>query len=158
MTDPAAYVEQLRKCYGDLSSPRREFALEAAGREPFKGILDELSALGDVTDDTDVNCDVCFTFIVDVESPLIVKLSMVGPYAAVLSFGRDGLASRGMLLTPRNARHVDDIFTLLQYHGFILPTADVLQSSVPIAFPGGSQVATLYAALFEPEGELPWRT
>jgi hypothetical protein len=140
-TAPVAYLEQLRKSYGDPDAPRRDFALAAADREPFARVRSDLSAIGPVLDDTDVNDDVCFTYIVGQQPPLVVKLSMVGPYAVVLS-------SRGELLTHPVLAGV------LRKHGFILPSRDILESMVPISFPGRSEPATLYAALFEPEGSL----
>lgn len=110
MTALAAYVEELRRFYGDLSRPRRDHALDAAKRRPFKLTFDSLSSLGAVMDDTEINSDVCFTFVVELDSVLIVKLSMVGPYAVVLSFGPDGLGNRGRLLVPGEDTAADRIF------------------------------------------------
>lgn len=157
---PAAYVEQLRRSYGSLTSPKFHFVQEVANREPFTRVLDELSELAPVEDDTDTNCDVCFTLILSSLLPLIVKLSMVGPYAVVLFFGDDGLAAQGRLLSPDEPHGMGDVvekvFEILSNHGFVLPDADSLELPVPIALADDGGETTLYAALFEPAGAIPW--
>jgi hypothetical protein len=157
---PAAYVEQLRRSYGSLTSPKRHFVLDVANHEPFTQVLHELSELAPVEDDTDVNCDVSFTLVLASLPPLVIKLSMVGPYAVVLLFGDDGLAPQGRLLVPHEPHGMGDVvekvFLILSNHGFIFPGTDSLEAPVPIALADNGGETSLYSALFEPEGEIPW--
>lgn len=154
----SASREQLRRSYGSLSEPKRHFVLSAANRRPFEDVLAELSRSYPVDDDTDINCDVCFTFIVRGEQPLIVKLSMVGPYAVVLSFGADGLGRGSLVGEPGDADgFAGRVVSAVESHGFFRPSADQLETPVPIALVPGRAEVPLYAALFEPEGEAPWR-
>jgi hypothetical protein len=156
----SAYLEQLRKSYGDLSSPKRHFVLEAANRQPFETVMRELSRWCEVEDDTDINCDVCFTLIMRCAPPLIVKLSMVGPYALVLSFGEDGLAAQGKTLSPERSSDppgiADRVFEVLAEEGFIVVPEEQMEAMVPVAFSDNDTETSLYAALFEPEGDVPW--
>jgi hypothetical protein len=159
---PAAYVEHLRSSYGSLTSPTRHFVLDTANRAPFTQVLRDLAELAPVEDDTDINCDVCFTLIMTGVPPLFVKLSMVGPYAVVLLFGDDGLADQGRLLLPHRPHDTGDlvekVFAILLNHGFVLPDAGLLESPAPITLTDDDGETLLYAALFEPDGDIPWPT
>ncbi|MFD3466164.1 hypothetical protein ACFWWM_07310 [Streptomyces sp. NPDC058682] len=154
----SVYEEQLRSSYGDLSSPHFQFVRNSVtNREPFDTILRELGHIGPVADDTDTSCDVCFTYVVNAARPLIVKLSMVGPYAVILTFGEDGLGV-GALVSPLG--HMgpaeSDVASVLTTHGFTLLPSDHLEQAVSIALVEGRDQVSLYAALFEPEGQIPW--
>ncbi|MBP2337987.1 hypothetical protein JOF41_004165 [Saccharothrix coeruleofusca] len=155
---PSVYERYLRQSYGDLSSPQRRFALEMANRQPFEGIAHELAEVGPVADDTDINCDVCFTYIVHAERPLSVKLSMVGPYAVVLSSALDG--QRGTVLVPARpptGTPEARVMSVVAAHGFVIVPDEHLEARVPLAVGEGRDEVTLYAALFEPEGEVFWK-
>ena len=155
-----AYLEQLRRAYGSLTDPVRSFALDSANREPYRAVTEDLARLGQVVDDTDVNCDVCFTLVLRSTSVLIVKLSMVGPYAVVLSFGQDGLAPQAELVGDGDDSYPADLATavvsVLEQHGFVMVPRAHLESCVPLAVRGRARGVTLYSALFEPEAEVPW--
>lgn len=75
------YEADLRSAYGNFEVPRRHSVLQAVNRDPYAALRLELSAIGELEDDTDDNCDVCFTYFVRGDRLLIVKLSMVGRYA-----------------------------------------------------------------------------
>lgn len=152
-----AYEEQLLKSYGSLTVPKRHFVQDVADREPFGGVFRELSEICSVDDDTDINCDVCFTFIMHSKQPLIIKLSMVGPYAVILSFGQDGFGKAALVSSEQGAGTVEaDIVSVVTAHGFILVPADHLESPVPIALAEGRVGVPLYAALFQPDEDVPW--
>ncbi|GAB4057929.1 hypothetical protein [Catellatospora paridis] len=150
-------VEHLGTAYRSPVAPNRSFVTAAVDRLPYRDLCHELAALGRVADDTDVNCDVSFTLVLHGPEPLMVRLSMVGPYAVVLHVG-DALAS-GRLLLPRrrgNSETAQHVLHLLSRHGLILLDEGELATRVPLALTGPGTDATLYAALFEPEADLPW--
>jgi hypothetical protein len=154
----SAYEGRLRASYGDFRSPRLHFVMATADRQPFEGVLLDLAQVCPVEDDTDLNCDVCFTYIVRADQPLVVKLSLVGPYAVILSFGSDGYGEGSLVVPAQPAGTTDEarVFSVLNSHGFILVPADHLETLVPLALAKDRTEVTLYAALFEPEGEVPW--
>ncbi|GIG01083.1 hypothetical protein Cci01nite_61760 [Catellatospora citrea] len=150
-------VEHVGTAYRSPVAPNRSFVTAAVDRLPYRDLCHELAALGRVADDTDVNCDVSFTLVLHGPEPLMVRLSMVGPYAAVLHVG-DAPAS-GRLLLPRrrgNSETAQHVLHLLTRHGLILLDEGELATRVPLALTGPGTDATLYAALFEPGADLPW--
>jgi hypothetical protein len=153
------YEERLRAFYGDFRSPRLHSVMPTLNRHPFEGVTHDLAQLHPITDDTDPNCDVCATYIMRADQPLIIKLSLVGPYAVLLSFGPDGLG-KGTLIDPGQPSGTTEarVVSVLNSHGFILVPAEHLETPVPLALATGRAEVTLYAALFEPGGDVPWRT
>jgi len=147
------YEADLRKAYGDFTAPRRDFAREMVKRDPYAALLLDLSSAGDTEDDTDINHEVAFTYFVRGSRLLIVKLSMVGPYAVVLAFGVDG-HGRGELISRPGGPFESRVLDVVAAHGFRLVPAEHLQTPVPVV-PGRAEVS-LYAALYEPEAEPPW--
>jgi hypothetical protein len=143
------YEADLRKAYGDLTTPRRDFAREMVQRDPYSALLLDLSSAGDTEDDTDINHEVAFTYFVRGNRLLIVKLSMVGPYAVVLAFGDDG-HGRGELITRPAGPFESRVLDLVAAHGFRLVPAEHLETPVPLAVVSGRAEVSLYAALFEP--------
>lgn len=154
----SAYEGQLRQSYGDFRSPRLHFVMAAADRQPFEGVLRDLAQTYPVEEDTDLDCDVCFTYIVRAGQPLVVKLSLVGPYAVILSFGSDGFGEGSLVLPSQPAGTTDQarVASVLNSHGFVLVPVEHLETLVPLALAKDRAEVTLYAALFEPEGDVPW--
>ncbi|SDP93678.1 hypothetical protein [Lentzea jiangxiensis] len=149
------YEADLRKAYGDVAAPRRDFAREMVKRDPYSALLLDLSATGETEDDTDINHEVAFTYFVRGSRLLLVKLSMVGPYAVVLAFGEDGCGA-GELLSRPAGPFESRVLDLVQVHGLRLVPVHHLETPVPLAVVPGRDEVTLYAALFEPEAEPPW--
>ncbi|WP_144119106.1 hypothetical protein [Catellatospora sichuanensis] len=150
-------IEDLRTAYRDPALPNRSFVGAALDRLPYRDLCQELAALGPVEDDTEVNCDVCFTLVLPGPESLLVRLSMVGPYAVVLRFGETPAARR--LLLPRRRGYgevAQRVLHLLTRHGLILLDEAELATRVPLALTGAGTDTTLYAALFEPDADLPW--
>ncbi len=143
------YEADLRKAYGDPTAPRRDFTREMVKREPYSALLLDLSSAGDVEDDTDINHEVAFTYFVRGNRLLIVKLSMIGPYAVVLAFGDDG-HGRAELITRPAGPFESQVLDLVVAHGFRIVPAEHLTTPVPLAVVPGRAEVSLYAALFEP--------
>ncbi|MEU3273967.1 hypothetical protein ABZ639_24280 [Saccharomonospora sp. NPDC006951] len=131
--------------------------MASAGHQSCEGVLHDLARDYAVDDDTDLNCDVCFTYIVRAARPLVCKLSLAGPYAVILACGADD-SGAGSLVSPFQAGETADVArvaSVLNSHGFMLVPAAHLETPVPLALVPGCEEVTLYAALFEPEGEVP---
>ncbi|MEU2174960.1 hypothetical protein ABZ552_12125 [Nocardia sp. NPDC019219] len=158
-TTVSSYEDQLRESYRDFAAPKFRFVRDVTDQQPFGGVLKDLSAIGPVIDDTDTNCDVCFTFVVRGEQQFLsVRLSMVGPYAVILSFGADGCGKTALIGSgqPQMRPAEAAVVSVVTAHGFTLVPAHHLETCVPIALVRGREEVTLYAALFEPGAEVPW--
>jgi hypothetical protein len=154
---PPIYERQLREAYGDFASPNFGFVWDAMSNEAAATVFRELAESYTVVDDTDVNYQVCFTYVVHLERLVVVKLSMVGPYALVAAYDADG-QSPGVLLDERHPASAAEarITDVVVAHGFTIIPAGELDCAVPLVIREDRDEVSLYAALFEPEGEMPW--
>lgn len=155
MTDTAAFRESVVRAYGSLTTPSRAFVNDAVSRDPHSELARELARFGDVTDDTDANCDVSFTYIVRrPPRPIVVRLSMIGPYALVLAVAGDNPdAPPTVIATPDDTASQDEraVIELLAHKGFTLLDRETLER--PIRFTmDDAQVVPLHRVLFSPEG------
>ncbi|RAG87453.1 hypothetical protein DN069_01040 [Streptacidiphilus pinicola] len=149
---------RLLDSYGDLAAPRRAFVMDAMRRDPYRTPRAELATLGALTDDTDENCDVCFTYLVSVTPLLAVRLSMVGPYALVQALD-DGTstASRPRVITSEeelDSPAARDVLRILARHGLRCLSEPMLAEPVGLHLPDVAE-PTVYNALFAPEDQ-PW--
>jgi hypothetical protein len=144
-------LADIAAAYGDLESPGRQFVRRFVADDPYREFVLELRASArEITDDTDINSEVCFTYIVQKPIPLVVKLSMVGEYAL--------LRRAPPRSEPQPIESADDchdegerrIWRVIARHRFRVLTDDLLARPVPLALPDHDSV-TLYQALFEPE-------
>jgi hypothetical protein len=151
-----AFRECLLRSYGDLADPKRHFVGEVVARQPYADILTGLAESGEVNDDTDVNCDVSFTYIARRRRYLTVRLSMVGPYAAILSSGADGLSPFHVISARDQCEDASEqaVFDLIDESGFKILSDGELREKVPIRLRKGGPVSTIYAAFFEPDGRI----
>lgn len=154
----SAYEPRLVEAYGDLGAPSLGFVREAVDREPAGAVLRELSQRWAVEDDTEINYEVCHTYVLRGSRTVVVKLSFVGPYAVVVSLA-PGETGRGELVLagPPAGSMEAEVVSVVTAHGFSLVPANHLETSVRVALVEGCDAVTLYAALFEPEGDLPWK-
>lgn len=155
---PPMCERQLREAYGDFAKPDFGFVLKAMRNEAAAVVFRDLAKSYRVDDDTDVNYHVCFTYVVQLERQVIVKLSMVGPYALIAAIDVDGReGGRGVLIDEGRSASADEarVAEIVIAHGFSTLSADELSLPVPLSFSDRDE-ATLYAALFEPAGEMSW--
>lgn len=148
-------MARLRAAYEELERPRRAFASKIELQKPYRELVSALESMVRLTDDTDLNEDVCFRYIVNVNGDtdrhtLFLRLSMVGPYAM---FERE-VGDRRMFLisTEADCPSVLEraILRLLIRHGLMLMSEAHLAFRVHIKLPG-IENPTAYNALFEPE-------
>jgi hypothetical protein len=145
-------LQDIQNAYEDLGAPRRAFALTAARRQPYRDLIRDLDGIAAVTDDTDINCEVCFSYAF--ESHHFLRLSMVGLYAA---FARVDACGDMEFIASRKAASSEverDVLQLLKGRGFQVLSQDQLDTPVDLALPEIDHVK-VYNALFSPEEELP---
>lgn len=160
MGELAAFHESIIRSYGSTTNPNWSFVNDIVSRDPYGGVAEELARFGEVEDDTDVNCDVSFTYLVRrPQRPISVRLSMVGPYALVLVVTSDDPdAPLDVVAAVDDADSADEraIVELLDGQGFTVLSSQTLERSIPFSL-DGEQFAPLYRALFSFEGLIPWR-
>lgn len=146
-------LQDIQNAYEDISAPKRNFARTASRCQPYRDLIDTLGQIATVTDDTDINCDVCFSYVVESGTIYFVRLSMVGLYATVARVHDSGnvdlIASRKEL----SSKFERDVSRLLQSYGFSVLSEDQLNAIVDLMLPGLTRVK-VYNALFSPEEEL----
>jgi hypothetical protein len=156
----AAFRECIVRSYGSVERPNWSFVNDVVSRNPYDGLTEELARFGHLEDDTDVNCDVSFTYLVRRrQRPISVRLSMVGPYALLLvatSDHPDGPLD--VISTVDDAGSQDEraIVELLDQQGFKVMSGETLERTIRFSL-NNEQVAPLYRALFSFEEEIPWR-
>ncbi|MCC9312499.1 hypothetical protein LN042_36530 [Kitasatospora sp. RB6PN24] len=148
--------QRLYEAYGDVDHPRRSFVRTVARQEPYRDAVSELSASSPtLVDDTDVNCDVAFSYIIETpDGPLFLRLSMVGPYAM---FARDRDGALGHVIASESDCTSDlerDVVRALLRHGIMLLSEAQLVAPAELNLPDLDQVS-VYSALFAPEEEAP---
>ena len=147
-------VRRVRSAYQDLRRPRRGFVSTAFRERPYQDLVSELEiALGtEVVDDTDINSDVCFSFQIGSGGPILLRLSMVGPYAMVQVDRGSGEAGIIASLADCRSDLERSLVTVLTRHGILLLSPDRLAAGIDLALPGIG-AATVYNALFCPEDD-----
>lgn len=159
MGELSAFRECIVRAYGSPGEPDWGFVRGVVARNPYGPLFDELALRFTVTDDTDVNCDVSFTFLITGKRVLSLKLSMVGPYAVVLAVtGTDPDAPLKVIARLEDCADDDEraLFQLVTRHGFRILTTDELETSTRFKLED-TDIVPLYRALFAFEGPLPWK-
>lgn len=149
-------LQDIQNAYEDLSAPRRAFVLAAVRRQPYRDLIDDLARIAALTDDTDINCDVCFSYSIESQPLYFVRLSMVGMYA---TFARVDACGDMEFIFSRKASLSEverDVLRLLRARGFHVLSERQLGAAVDLALPEIGH-AKVYNALFSPEEEMPLR-
>ncbi|WP_411113639.1 hypothetical protein [Streptomyces sp. 029-5] len=145
-------TRDIQNAYEDIGAPRRSFVSSVEYSQPYADLVHVLSEVAELTDDTDVNCDVCFSYVLKSDGLYFVRLSMVGLYATFERLhGRGGVD----LVASRKDCSSDferDVFRLLTARGFHVLSESELNSAVDLALPGIDHVVTVRNAIFSPEG------
>lgn len=145
-------TRDIKNAYEDISGPRRSFVSSVEQSQPYSDLVHALSEVAELNDDTDVNCDVCFSYVLKSDGLYFVRLSMVGLYATFERLhgrgGADLVASR----KDCSSDFERDVFRLLKARGFhVLPEGE-LNSAVDLALPEiDNEAATVRNAIFSPE-------
>lgn len=134
MVDFSKYIKE---AYKDLSEPDYGFVKAALNGDRYLEIGPEFVKMGFVVeDDTEPNTDVCRTLILSKEdSHLCIKLSFVGPFAAVFPLND---------MVPA----VESIVTVLSAYDLHIVQKDLLVQPYDINLLDVDADPTLYNALF----------
>lgn len=150
---PSAQLRRVKLAYGAADHPRREFVRAAVSANPYRSLVSELAATLPVVDDTDINDDSCFVYLLRRgPTALILRLSMVGPYALVAA----DVPDVGVTLLESADAQGDDAVRVqnLARHHLTVPPRDALLAPVAVDLPDVADVRT-YNVLFSPEEEVP---
>ncbi|WP_406303486.1 hypothetical protein OHA61_15325 [Streptomyces sp. NBC_00885] len=145
-------TRDIQNAYEDIGAPRRSFVSAVEQSQPYRDLVHALSEVAELNDDTDVNCDVCFSYVLESDGLYFVRLSMVGLYATFERLHGHGGAD---LVTSRKDCSSDferDVFRLLTARGFHVLSEGELNSVVDLAPPDiDNGAVTVRNAIFSPE-------
>lgn len=151
-------VDKIHLAYTSLENPDFSFVSRSIAQNPYADAVHQLSNLFEVEEDTDPNCDVSFKYILTrAAATLVLRLSMVGPYAILLRIDEDGETK---LLSEDTASLSDEekgVREILAKGGLSLLDHELLTQPVPLT-PRDPEddVICIYQALFTETDYLPW--
>jgi len=139
----------VRDKYGSLSSPSYGFIEESMRNQPYSKVVDQLRSVSeDVSEDTDINDDVAFGYLVRKgREQVFVQLSMVGPCSMMRRVKSDGSGEvlDGEKLTPFET----EVWNQLSRAGICVLGPKVLTQVIPLnAINSEDGTSTVYNALF----------
>jgi hypothetical protein len=150
-TDREDVLNSMRARYGSLSDP--DFSFLHFDDGPV--VMDELRGAlkgAEVTDDTDPDTDVCFSFLVRMgKSQRFLQLSRVGPYACVRVVGHEErYLRRGDAHEPID----EQILAYVDRKGLALLEPELLSVRLPELhlFATEPEVVAVYHGLFSDDG------
>ncbi|MER6240029.1 hypothetical protein ABT185_28915 [Streptomyces clavifer] len=145
-------TRDIQNAYEDIGAPRRSFVSSVEQIQPYRDLVHALSEVAELDDDTDVNCDVCFSYVLKSDGLYFVRLSMVGLYA---TFERLNVRGGAELIASRKDSSSDferDVFRLLTARGFHVLSEGELNAAVDLALPDiENEEVTVRNAVFSPE-------
>ncbi|MFJ9322759.1 hypothetical protein [Streptomyces globisporus] len=144
--------QYIQNAYGEKDAPRRSFAAVALRCHPYQDLVNDLAGVASIQDDTDINCDVCFSYILESQRLHLVRLSMVGPYATFARVGKSGSVEFIFPNKPGLSEIESSVIRLLEKRGFRILSEEQLAADADLALPDIQNVK-VYNALFSPEEE-----
>lgn len=142
MKVPIAIAELLGRFFGRGDRPNYSGTLALIERDPYAEVREALAGRWRLTEYTDYNSDLSFNYSIEFSATgAEVRLSMVGPYAVVLS-------------TTGEVTDIPEIAEVLVKAGFHLLDQPML--SRPVSLWGPEYELPLYEYLFEFDMDLPW--
>jgi hypothetical protein len=142
VTVPVAILELILRYFGLAATPDYSATLAIMRRDPYRPVREALATLWQVLDLTDYNSDLSFVYsMVGHPSGVTVRLSLVGPYAVILSPSGDVVA-------------VDEIAEIVREAGFVLLGKELLE--VPVTAWSPEVEGSVYEFLFEFDQGIPW--
>lgn len=145
-------TRDIQNAYEDIGAPRRSFVSAAEQSQPYRDLVLALSEVAELNDDTDVNCDVCFSYVLKSDKFYFIRLSMVGLYATFERLREGGGAELVASRKDCSSDFERDVFRLLTARGLHVLSEDELDSAVDLALPDiDDRVVTVRNAIFSPE-------
>jgi hypothetical protein len=152
-------IDVIRSVYGSFENPDFHFASEALRRRPYEQVVSQLERIFKAEEDTDVNDDVSFGYVLRShgQREWVLRLSMVGPYAVVLRLSGNGPAEVVSPGAPTLEEQELKLLQVLSAQGIQVLSQDELMRPVPLSLyntnPGNVRI---YQALFSDTDVLPW--
>jgi len=153
----------IEEAYRPLDSPRHAFVEDSIQMQPFREIVLKLKGhFEKVREDTDSNTDVSFGYIIPRSQYfLIIRISMVGPFALVM---RSFLDSSCELIERRNNAHhgqqdlgEEFVFDLLESEGLKILGKKVLSQVTSLSnVTEPEKEVSIFQALFVDDEDFPW--
>jgi hypothetical protein len=150
-------MAELESSYGNLENPDFHKVASALARDPYRSLLQSLSASGaSVTETTDPNDDVSVQAVVSQAGEQIaLELSAIGPFGVVRRLADDGssqwISKSDETTSPLAAR----VAGAAERAGVRLLDRDTAAMKVDIRFEPDDTGATLYQALFTNTDVIP---
>ncbi len=149
----------LLEAYGSFEMPNFSFVERRAKRKPYEKLLQTLSKMFDVTDQTDFNYAVCLSLLISLdEKSWVLDLSLVGPFAVFLRVEDRKGAHACKLLNEENFTAEESKLSVeIEKAGLLLMKKTDLE--MPVAMPMSLAVpedVAVYHALFSDVYALPW--
>lgn len=143
-------MADVKAAYEDFDSPRRQFARTKLCQGLPGELLADLEMICRFEDDTDINWEVSFRLIADLQPALLVELSMVGAYALICRADEDPLVQT--IASKEDCRSQEEllVFQTLIRHQWLLISASDLNRQIELKLARAERV-NLYRALFVPE-------
>jgi len=141
--------------YVSFDTPDFRSIRKVMERCPYSSLIEELKTRWVCVEDTDVDYDVSFGFIVSLDTQYFLQLSALGRFA-VLTKISPFLLNNVFVDSITNNQKEQDLVSLLEKYGFVFLSKLLLEKHVPLTLvnidPG---CVCVYQALFS-DGELPW--
>lgn len=157
MDEPDEILQRIMSAYGSLFKPTYWFMSRVVAERPYDALIDSIRSQFEVEDDTDVNYDRSFTYVLQRQRcRWALRLSMVGPYAVVARIDaawRDILTATTPDVSEAERWLLDKVgaakLRLLSRRELERPVALRLYDVEP-------ENVRIYQALFEESDILPW--
>ena len=157
--------DEIERCvlsaYTDRQEPSYAFVQPRRAEDPYADLRDSLGRLCVLTDDTDLNTDVAECLLAAAHSDserIFLRLSYVGPFAAVFRLTPDGLA---LLLDPESTvltQFEQAALDAVKSAGVAVLGRGELERPIELMLEDSEAGSSpVYQALFSQLADLPWQ-
>lgn len=152
-----ALKEVILNKYGSYEEPDFRFVEYAIKNNPYQNLIESLSRHFKTIDQTDINTDVAFFYLLDNRrKQWVLGLSMLGSYAVLLR-----LTNKNPKVVSNGTKIDDDeviILRNLEEQSVSILSQSILESPIKLRlFDTLPENVRLYQALFTDADILPWR-
>lgn len=139
--------EEALKCYHSFDEPDFSFVEKVHSRNPYINISNSLERVFDLDENTDVNDDVCFSYLLSKSQwSWLLQLSMVGRYS-ILKFASEENLSLDIEHQIEVRKIEKSICEVLSENGIVILSKEIAQA---VLVPGNAfwNEGTVYQLLF----------
>lgn len=148
----------IRERYKDLDEPDFRFVQDVVVNNPYLQVVDQISNIFATEEDTDLNYDVSFGYVLTRDSGFwALRLSMLAPYAVLLRADQEERLEPVSSEAPDVNEAEQTLLTLLREQGITVLDRATLDRPVTLKLFNASPANTrIYQALFFDTDVLPW--